>query len=113
MTPTARYREIGGLLAGFTLWGAAFVVLYAAHGYACSSATGGLPPAIARPLLVGTLVLFVAAHLALAIWLLRRWRSSNSDTTRQLRLWAFVLGVGAALTTVWTGLPVLTLSLCT
>jgi hypothetical protein len=113
MSPAPAYRDIGGLLAGFALWAAGFVFLYAGHGYACSSLTGGAPPAVTRPLLVGTLVLFVAAHLALAVWLLRRWRSARSGgSVRQLRLWAFILAAGATAATVWTGLPVLALSLC-
>jgi hypothetical protein len=114
MSPAPGYREVAGLLAGFALWAAAFVALYAGHGYVCSAAAEGPPLPAARPLLAGMLVLFVAAHAALAAWLFRRWRSAPAqEPVRQLRLWAFVLAVGALLTTAWTGLPAVALSLCT
>lgn len=114
MNRTSAYREIAGLLAGFTLWAAAFVALYAGHGYACSVGAGEAAPAAARPLLIGTLVLFIVAHAALAAWLWQRFRAgADTKAVRQTRLWSFVLAMAALPATLWTGLPVLTLSLCT
>jgi Na+/proline symporter len=114
MNRASSYREIAGLLAGFTLWAAAFVALYAGHGYACSPTVGAPVPASARAILIGTLAAFLAAHAVLAAWFWKRLRdAAGTRARRQLRLWAFALALAALPATAWTGLPVVTLSLCT
>lgn len=46
-------REAAGLVAGFSLWALAFLLLYGAHGLACAAGAGaGRWDTLARALLV-------------------------------------------------------------
>lgn len=53
----------------------------------------------------------LVAHVALIVWFHRRWRSGG-DRLRFVRLASFVLAVASLGATIWTGIPILTLSLC-
>ncbi len=103
--------EALGLIAGFGLWSLAFVVMYGIHGYACgpSAAPGH---AIVRVALVASLGAFLGAHAWLVWWFARRWKQSEEGPVRFIRFASLVLAIAAAATTLWTGIPVLTLSIC-
>lgn len=103
-----RGLEVAGLIAGFTVWSAAFVLLYSLHGLACAD-----PPRIgeARPVLVAGWAAMLAGHGALTWWLWRRWRAGG-DELRFVRLVSLLLSVAAAGGTVWIGLPVAVLRAC-
>ncbi|HVL78812.1 MAG TPA: hypothetical protein VM346_05940 [Sphingomicrobium sp.] len=111
MTGPRTNIEAIGLVAGFGLWSLAFVALYAVHGYACGS---GAPPGdpTARAAMVALFAAFLVAHGWLAWWFARRWKQSGEGPVRFIRLASLVLAIAAAGTTIWTGLPVLTLSIC-
>lgn len=108
MSRPRRDREALGLVAGFGLWALGFSLLYGAHGLICSLA---LPASAGRPILVSLFALHVAAQAALA-WRLRRRLAGAAPETRFVRLASFALAIAAAAASVWTGAPVLALSLC-
>lgn len=102
-----RARAIAGLVAGFVVWSAAFVLLYGLHGLACADpGFGGTRPA----LLIGWAAM-LAGHGLLAAWLWRRWRV-GAEEVRFVRLVSLVLAVAALGATVWIGLPVAVLGVC-
>lgn len=110
---TARNYEALGLVAPFLLWGLGFALLYAGHGLACGV---GVRPGHfddeTRLALSGLFIVFVIAHCCLSWWFWRRWRTTDGPRLRFVRHASFLLAVGATATTFWTGLPVLTLSIC-
>jgi uncharacterized membrane protein YidH (DUF202 family) len=108
-----RNAEPLGLVAGFLLWGFAFVTLYGGHGFACGV---GVAPdhhdGTTRLALVAALLSFVVAHAALAWWFWKRLQRAESHTLYFVRLASFILAVAALVATVWTlGAP-LFLSIC-
>jgi hypothetical protein len=107
-------KEPLGLVAPFALWALAFVLLYAGHGLACGI---GVRPGHfdleTRWALTALLVTFLVAHGGLAWWFWRRLRVAEEPPLQFIRRAAFTLAVAAMATTFWTGLPVLTLSICT
>jgi hypothetical protein len=108
-----RNAEALGLVAGFLLWGLAFVVLYGGHGFACGvGVRPGHYDGVTRIALGATFLTFVAAHAALAWWLWKRLRRAGEPPLRFVRFASFVLAVAALVTTVWTLFPVLALSIC-
>lgn len=114
MSARPNNAELLGLVAPFLLWGLAFVVLYAGHGLVCGlglDAGGGAGGV--RAALSALLIFFLAAHGWLAWWFWKRWRSGDTPPLRFIRLVSFILAVGAATTTAWTGFPVLVLNICT
>jgi hypothetical protein len=94
-----------------TVWLAAFSAVYGLEGLVCSQrwAEAGLSPAAGRAALVGAWA--VAALLQLALLLALRSQRFASPS-------GFVQGVGlslslvALLATIWTMMPVATVSLC-
>lgn len=104
-----RTAEALGLLAGFLLWGLAFVTLYAVHGFACST---GMQDSVTRTALIALFLGFVAAHIWLAWHYWLRLRPALEPPLALVRLISFVLALAALATTVWTGSPVLLLSIC-
>jgi len=111
MSAARTNAEALGLVAGFGLWSLAFVTLYGVHGYACGSGAGP-GDTIVRIVLIALLGAFLAAHAWLAGLLARRWKRSGEGPVRFIRLASLVLAIAAAGTTIWTGIPVLTLSIC-
>lgn len=104
-----RTAEALGLLAGFLLWGLAFVTLYAVHGFACAI---GLDDTVTRIALAVLFVSFLAAHACLAWQFWLHCRQRVEPPFRLVRLVSFILALAALGTTCWTGLPVLFLSIC-
>ena len=94
------------LIAGFSLWALAFVVLYAAHGYSCAVGFNG-----ARWVLTGVWLILLAAGGGLVFAFLRKPAQGSSDTAflRRLGLALAVAALGAML---WTGMPVALLQPC-
>jgi hypothetical protein len=111
VTTTARPTNIetAGLVAGFALWSLAFLALYGGHGTLCALEADGGPAA--RAVLLGIWAAILAAHIGLIVWLARRWRAAP-EQLRFIRLLSVILAVAAMAATVWTGLPVATLTLC-
>jgi hypothetical protein len=110
--PRPTNREASGLVAGFALWSLAFVVLYGGHGFACSiDVRPGAGASLARWLLIGAWAALIVAHLALVAWFARRLRGAEGSVLFVRRV-SLVLAVAALGATLWTGLPVATLSLC-
>ncbi|HVM38789.1 MAG TPA: hypothetical protein VM265_10450 [Sphingomicrobium sp.] len=110
-------RELGtealALVAPFALWGLAFALLYAGHGLACGvGVRPGNHDGLTRLLLALLLLVFLGLHAWLAWLFLRRWRRGSEGAVGFIRLAAWVLGVAAFATTVWTGAPVLFLTIC-
>lgn len=108
-TPRPTNAETAGLLAGFGVWSLAFVALYGGHGFLCAVEAGGGPSA--RVVLLGIWAAVLVAHIGLILWFARRWRASP-DELRFIRLVSLILAIAAMAATVWTGLPVTTLTLC-
>jgi len=101
--------EALGLIAGFTVWSAAFVVLYGTHGAICG--IGGFSAGEARILLVALFAAMVLTNAALIVSLVRRLRNAPPPF-HFVRLASLSLAVAALGATVWTGFPVLTLGIC-
>ncbi|MBU2339952.1 MAG: hypothetical protein KKE77_01745 [Alphaproteobacteria bacterium] len=107
--PRPTNSEAAGLVAGFALWSLAFLALYGGHGTLCAfEAEGGTD---ARAVLLGIWTTILIAQAALILWFARRWRASPAEL-RFIRLVSLVLAIAAMAATVWTGLPVATLTLC-
>lgn len=98
--------EIAGLVAGFALWSLAFLLLYGGHGALCAVGAGG-----ARALLLSIWAGILLAHIGLILWFAKRWRVSP-DELRFVRMASLILAIAAMAATVWTGLPIATLTLC-
>lgn len=103
--------EILGLIAGFAIWCSAFVSLYALHGWACGSGLQ-IDSGTVRAALAALLVLHLAAHAGLSVWLFRRMKASDRSQARFLKAASFVLALAAGGATVWTSAPVLFLEIC-
>lgn len=103
-----RALEIAGLVAGFVVWSAAFVLLYSLHGLGC--ADPGFGGGTRWALVVGWGAM-LAGHGLLAAWLWRRWRRAEEEL-RFVRLVSLVLALAAGAATVWIGLPVAVLGVC-
>ncbi len=108
-TPRPTNIEAGGLVAGFALWSLAFLALYVGHGTLCPLEAGGGPEA--RAVLLGIWAVIMIAHTGLIVWFARRCRSASSEM-RFIRSVSLILAIAAMVATVWTGLPVATLTLC-
>lgn len=102
-------REALALVGPFMLWGLGFILLYAGHGTACSIGAEREP---ARLVLAGLFLLTAAAHGWLCWWLWQRLGAAPEGPLRFVRLAGFTLSVAALVTTLWTGSPVLLLSIC-
>lgn len=108
-----RGRALLWLVAGFTAWGAGFVLLYGFHAIGCRAGWGGegyLTPL--RIVLAGIWIV----HLAIAVALYpllrrasRRWRAGAGGFLRGA---AALVTIAALAATAWTGAPVLFLDLC-
>lgn len=114
------------LLGGFAVWGSAFVALYGGVSLGCAWGWDEEPLG-PFSLLRGVLLLILAVHLlVLALLLWWCWRSVAPGSGQGVRggpspwpsPWRFLglaslAATGAALVaTLWTGLPVLGLSVC-
>lgn len=108
-----RNAEPLGLVAGFLLWGLAFVVLYGGHGFACGVGVApGNQDGTTRIALVAAFLGFVVAHAALAWWFWKRLRGAQEPPLRFVRFASFILALAALVATLWTlGAP-LFLSVC-
>lgn len=98
------------LLAGLTLWAAAFSLIYAMEGAACALEWHQLsfgPLNAARTLLVGLwmLSLLALAYLSWSFWP----RARMGGTLDRVAFGAALAGLAAA---AYTGMPTATLSLC-
>ncbi|UPG74598.1 hypothetical protein MVG78_21140 (plasmid) [Roseomonas gilardii subsp. gilardii] len=105
------------LLAGFAVWGSAFVALYGGVSLGCAWGWDARPLGPVS-LLRGLLLLILAAHLLVLTLLLRWcWRPLRSAPGHSLGhflgLASLAATAAALLATLWTGLPVLGLSACT
>ena len=108
-----RGAEMLGLVNPFLLWGLGFVLLYAAHGLACDiGVRPGHYDGLTRLVLAGMLAVLVAAHVWLSFRYWQRLKMGGNEPLRFLRLAAFVVSVAALGTSLWTGTPVLYLSIC-
>ena len=91
-----------GLVSGFVLWRAAFIALYGGHGTLCAAAASG------RWVLAAVWVAFIAAHVGLFLWLRRSYRFEGDLPNAGLLRWAtLTLAVASGVTTVWTGIPII------
>lgn len=110
------------LLGGFAVWGSAFVALYGGVSLGCAWGWDEEPLG-PFSLLRGVLLLILVAHLLVLALLFRScWRAVAPGSGREMRSgpspWRFLglaslAATGAALVaTLWTGLPVLGLSVC-
>lgn len=100
----------GGLLLvfPFLLWGLGFIALYAAHGLACATGwSGGV-----RLILCAIFALLLLAHAWLSWVYWRRLRKAEASSQRFVRLTGFALSLAALASSIWTGSPVLFLSIC-
>lgn len=103
-------REAAGLIAGFALWSLGFAGSYGLHGLFCGAdMTGGHGGA--RMMLLGLYGLILMAEAGLIVWMLRRWRAAPR-ALHFVRGASLALAVAALVTTLWTGIPVLSLRLC-
>jgi len=108
-----REIELLGLVAGFAVWSLGFVLLYGAHGLACSlGVRPGAGDGAARAVLAGLFALLLAANLWLVLRLRRRLRQAPGGPVRFVRLASLALATAAAGASLWTGFPVLTLGIC-
>jgi hypothetical protein len=106
--------EILGLVAGFAIWSLVFVVLYGAHGLACGrDGEVAIPAGLTRAALILLYFAGLGAQAALVFWFRARLRTAGGAPLRFLRRASFLLAAGALVATAWTGLPVLTTSICT
>lgn len=109
LAPT-RPLALNGLVAGYVVWSAAFVVLYAVHATGCE---WGWPLPVLRAVLVALWAthLALAAGLTLAAW---RWgaRRAALGEARFLGDATLVLCATALFATLWTLFPVAVLELC-
>jgi hypothetical protein len=103
-------REAAGLVAGFALWSLAFVLLYGGHGLICSAALP-IGESSARALLLSAWALMIAGHVALIVWFVRRLRAAETSV-RFVRMASLVLAIAALGATVWTGIPLIGLTIC-
>lgn len=110
MTSRTTSYEAAGLVAGFALWSLGFAALYGAHGLTCAADIPWGRP-VSRAVLIGIWAIMIAAHLALIAWFFRRLRAAMR-ATRFIRTASLLLAVAALGTTIWTGVPVVSLSLC-
>ena len=101
-------RRIWPLLAGFTLWAAAFVALYALQHLGCSL---HWDPATHRLVLIAAYALAVVLLVATLILQLRRTRAGHGPISA-----VHTIGIGATLAalaaTVVVFLPTLLVSAC-
>jgi peptidoglycan biosynthesis protein MviN/MurJ (putative lipid II flippase) len=105
--------EALGLVAGFGLWSLAFVLIYGAHGLACGvGVRPGHWDGVTRAALIGLWLAALAAHLWLIWWLRRRWRAADEPSIRFVRLVSLTLALAALPASLWTYLPVATLTIC-
>ncbi|TKD51602.1 hypothetical protein [Sphingomonas baiyangensis] len=104
MTPLL--RSVSGLI----LWAVAFSAIYAIQGLSCAlgwDAIGLGGPSLARSILIATYIVSVT----ILAWLC--WRLRPSSGTRDfLAILAFASSVIGLLSTIYTGLPVFWLSIC-
>lgn len=113
MTGWPKDREVAGLIAGFGLWALAFVALYGGHGLVCALGLGaGDGETFARIALALVWIVALAAHLWLIVWFRQRLRYTGEGALHFVRLASFILAVASFGATFWTGLPVLTVSIC-
>lgn len=101
---------LNGLVAGYVVWSAAFVALYALHAAGCE---WGWPPAVLRAVLVALWL----AHLALIAgltWAAWRWRARRAAAgeARFVGDATLVLSAAALFATLWTLFPAAVLELC-
>jgi hypothetical protein len=78
-------EELGALamlIAGFTLWGAAFVIIYGVQAAGCHLGWHRIdllgPATVQRTILLALLLAFIAVHVVL-IWIARRWRPAAAS----------------------------------
>lgn len=103
---TALLRSVAGLI----LWAVAFSVIYGLQGLSCALGWDSLGPAglsAARIILIAT----YAGFIGLLAWLCWRLRPSTSPRNFLGSL-AFASAVIGLISTIYTGLPVLALSIC-
>lgn len=113
MTEPRTNLEALGLVAGFGIWSLGFVLLYGAHGLACGlGVRPGEGDGITRAALILIYAAHIAAHLGLIRWFDRRRRKADPGPVRLIRTAALTLAVASLGATIWTGFPVLTLSIC-
>jgi len=94
------------LIAGFSLWALAFVLLYAGHGYSCAAGFDGV-----RWLLASLWLILLAAGAALILAFFRK-RARGPNDTAFLRRLGLILAVAALGAMLWTGMPVVLLEPC-
>lgn len=102
----ALLRAVAGLIG----WAVAFSALYALQGASCALGWNDVQPlgiSAARIVLIGAYALCIGA-LAWLCWQLR----SQSGSTDFLARLAFVSAIIGLCSTIYTGMPVLTTTLC-
>ncbi len=90
------------MVAGFGLWGSAFVLLYATASLGCEFGWSQIrtgPISLTRALLIGVWLI----HMAALIWLYRRCARAQADdsTGRFIRRTGLYLTGAAIASTVW------------
>ncbi|GGG91322.1 hypothetical protein GCM10007420_03240 [Glycocaulis albus] len=103
------------LIAGFSVWGAGFSVLYGLHAVGCRA--GWEEAGIAG--LSANRIMLLAVYLGhgvlgAALWfplnrIAGRWEGASADTVRRV---AVIVTLAAVISTLWTGAPVLFLEAC-
>ncbi len=101
-------RDILRIAAPFTLWIVAFSAIYGLEGLVCSRHGAHLDAATGRLMLLAAWGVAIAAHLLLA----HAYRGPMGGDTRFHRFVALTLALAALAATVWTLMPVATMSMC-
>lgn len=105
-------RRVLLIVAGFTLWAAAFIVIYGANGLGCAL---GWPDPIHRGVLIGLFLLFTATLAAWALWTYKRWRGTPPASPKpalSLEAMGFGTALAALGSTAASFAPSLFASLC-
>lgn len=106
-------RETLGLVVPFAVWALGFILLYGGHGLACSvGVRSGEYAAAARLALGALLAIILAAHGWIVGRYVQRLRKQAGEARYFVYLASVVLAVAALGGSMWTGLPVLFLSIC-
>lgn len=113
MKKRAGNAEALGLVIPFLLWGAGFVLLYAAHGFACGvGVRPGHYDGATRAALASMYLGLLAGHAVVAWKYWQRWRGSDKAQLRFVRLVSLALAVAGFAASMWTGFPAVSLSIC-
>lgn len=114
MKETGKRGETLGLFVPFVVWALGFVLLYGGHGLACVlGVRTGANATLTRACLAVLLLIILAAQAWIIHRYVRRLRQPSGEPYRFIRLTSAIVAVAAMAASIWTGLPVLFLRVCT